>query len=51
MTTLIRPPARGWTPKDLAGTEFVTGPAAWQACRFGAADPARFIVGDDFDQP
>jgi hypothetical protein len=38
-------------PQDLGGTEFITGAAAWQACRSGAADPARFIVGDDFDQP
>ena len=38
-------------PQDLTGAEFITGAAAWQACRCGAADPERFIVGEDFDQP
>jgi transglutaminase-like putative cysteine protease len=38
-------------PQDLTGAQFLTGAAAWLACRSGAADPERFIVGTDFGQP
>lgn len=31
-------------PEDLTSSQFLTGPAAWRACRSGAADPSRFIV-------
>jgi hypothetical protein len=31
-------------PEDLASTQFLTGPAAWRACRSGLADPAQFVV-------
>jgi Transglutaminase-like superfamily len=31
-------------PEDLTSSQFLTGPAAWRACRSGAADPARFVV-------
>jgi hypothetical protein len=31
-------------PEDLARTQFLTGPAAWRACRSGLADPSRFVV-------
>jgi hypothetical protein len=31
-------------PEDLTSSQFLTGPAAWRACRLGAADPSRFVV-------
>jgi Transglutaminase-like superfamily len=36
---------------DLTRTQFVTGAAAWQACRTGGADAARFLVDPDLDIP
>ena len=38
-------------PEDLAASQFVTGPAAWLACRSGRADPARFVVDPGLDIP
>jgi hypothetical protein len=38
-------------PEDPTASQFITGAAAWQACQSGAADPARFIAGSDFDEP
>jgi len=34
-------------PRDL----FLTGPAAWRACRNGERDPDRFVVAPDIDIP
>ena len=31
-------------PEDLTSSQFLTGPAAWRACRSRAADPSRFVV-------
>jgi Transglutaminase-like superfamily len=31
-------------PEDLTTGQFLTGPAAWRACRSGRADPSRFVV-------
>jgi hypothetical protein len=31
-------------PEDLTSSQFLTGPAAWRACRDGSADPNRFLV-------
>jgi transglutaminase-like putative cysteine protease len=38
-------------PADLTGSQFVTGPAAWLACRSGAADPDRHVVDPGLDIP
>ena len=37
--------------EDLTGSQFLTGAAAWQACRSGVADPSRFVVDPDLDLP
>jgi len=34
-------------PRDL----FLTGPAAWRACRAGEMDPERFVVAPHLDEP
>lgn len=34
-------------PRDL----FLTGPAAWRACRAGDKDPERFVVAPHLDEP
>jgi hypothetical protein len=36
-------------PQDLTSSQFITCPAAWQACRSGVADPARFLVDPYLD--
>lgn len=36
---------------DVPPDRFVTGPAAWLACREGRADPARFAVDPDLAEP
>jgi len=38
-------------PEDLAASQFVTGPAAWLACRSGRADPSRYVVDPGLDIP
>jgi Transglutaminase-like superfamily len=38
-------------PEDLRPSQFVTGPAAWLACRSGRADPARHVVDPGLDLP
>jgi Transglutaminase-like superfamily len=38
-------------PEDLTSAQFLTGPAAWLACRSGAADAERFAVDPDLDIP
>jgi hypothetical protein len=38
-------------PDDLTSSQFLTGPAAWQACRSGAADVSRFLVDPGLDIP
>lgn len=38
-------------PGDLTSGQFLTGPAAWRACRSGAADPSRFVVDPALDIP
>jgi hypothetical protein len=38
-------------PEDLTSAQFVTGPAAWRACRAGLADASRFVVDPDLDIP
>jgi hypothetical protein len=38
-------------PEDLTSGQFLTGPAAWQACRAGLADASRFVVDPDLDIP
>jgi len=46
-------PATG-TPldaEDLTSSQFLTGAAAWAACRDGSADPDRFCVSPDLDIP
>jgi hypothetical protein len=37
--------------EDLTRSQFLTGAAAWQACRDGSADPERFCVSPDLDIP
>jgi Transglutaminase-like superfamily len=37
--------------EDLTRSQFLTGAAAWQACRDGSADPDRFCVSPDLDIP
>jgi hypothetical protein len=37
--------------EDLTRRQFLTGAAAWQACRDGSADPDRFCVSPDLDIP
>jgi hypothetical protein len=39
------------TAEDLTAGQFVTGPAAWLACRSGRADPARHVVDPSLDIP
>jgi hypothetical protein len=38
-------------PEDLTSGQFLTGPAAWRACRSGAADVSRFVVDSGLDIP
>jgi hypothetical protein len=38
-------------PENLSASQFVTGPAAWLACRSGHADPARHVVDPGLDIP
>ncbi|HEY7323534.1 MAG TPA: transglutaminase domain-containing protein [Streptosporangiaceae bacterium] len=38
-------------PEDLTPDQFVTGPAAWLACRSGRADPERYVVDPGLDIP
>ena len=38
-------------PEDLTASRFVTGPAAWLACRSGSADPDRHAVDPGLDIP
>lgn len=38
-------------PEDLTADQFVTGPAAWLACRSGRADPERLVVDPGLDIP
>jgi hypothetical protein len=38
-------------PEDLTQGQFLTGPAAWRACRSGLADAERFMVDPDLDIP
>jgi Transglutaminase-like superfamily len=38
-------------PEDLASSQFVTGPAAWLACRSGVADPDRHVVDPRLEIP
>lgn len=38
-------------PENLTERQFVTGPAAWLACRSGRANPARFVVDPGLDVP
>ncbi len=38
-------------PEDLTSTQFLTGPAAWRACRSGTADAERFLVDPELDIP
>jgi len=37
--------------EDLTRSQFLTGAAAWLACREGSADPARFYASPDLDIP
>jgi Transglutaminase-like superfamily len=37
--------------EDLTASQFLTGAAAWAACREGRADPNRFCVSPDLDIP
>jgi Transglutaminase-like superfamily len=37
--------------EDLTSSQFITGAAAWLACRDGSADPDRFCVSPDLDIP
>lgn len=37
--------------EDLTRSQFLTGAAAWLACRDGSADPDRFCVSPDLDIP
>jgi hypothetical protein len=36
---------------DVPRDRFVVGPDAWRACRFGAADPATFVVAPELTEP
>lgn len=36
---------------DVLRDRFLTGPRAWELCRSGGADPARFVVAPDIDRP
>jgi hypothetical protein len=38
-------------PEDLTPAQFVTGPAAWLACRCGEADPEQYVVDPGLDIP
>jgi hypothetical protein len=38
-------------PEELTSGQFLTGPAAWRACRSGLADPSRFVVDPALDIP
>ena len=38
-------------PEDLTNAQFLTGPAAWRACRSGLLDPSRFVVDPALDIP
>jgi hypothetical protein len=38
-------------PDDLTSSQFLTGPAAWRACRSGLADPSSFVVDPSLDIP
>jgi hypothetical protein len=38
-------------PEDLTQGQFLTGPAAWRACRSGVADAGRFLVDPDLEIP
>ena len=38
-------------PEDLTPAQFLTGPAAWIACRSGTADAGRFLVDPGLDIP
>ena len=38
-------------PEDLTQGQFLTGPAAWRACRSGLADAERFLVDPYLDIP
>jgi hypothetical protein len=38
-------------PEDLTHGQFLTGPAAWRACRSGVADAGRFLVDPDLEIP
>jgi hypothetical protein len=38
-------------PEDLTQGQFLTGPAAWRACRSGVTDAGRFLVDPDLEIP
>ena len=38
-------------PEDLPASRFLTGPQAWQACRSGSVDVAKFVVDPALDIP
>lgn len=38
-------------PLDIPRDRFIAAPAAWQSCRAGATDPARFVVAPALDIP
>ena len=38
-------------PEHLTPAQFVTGPAAWLACRSGRADPEQYVVDPGLDIP
>lgn len=38
-------------PSDMSPERFLTGPAAWRACRSGNADPDRFLVHPELEIP
>lgn len=48
---LDAPNGRRVDPEDLTPAQFVTGPAAWLACRSGRADPERYLVDPGLDIP
>jgi hypothetical protein len=45
------PNGRRVNPEDLTPAQFVTGPAAWLACRSGRADPDQYVVDPGLDIP
>lgn len=41
----------GFDPLDVPPASFVTGPRAWLAARAGTADPGRFVVAPEVEEP